>query len=162
MLTRTAEHALRAVMYLARQEDDRPVSAEAVAEALDAPTNYLAKTLGALAAAGIVRGRRGPRGGYRLLVSADRLTVGDIADLFEPEHGIAACLLGGRPCDARNPCAAHIRWVAVRDAAKEPLRTTTISDLLGLPVATEKEPDVRQPVRAAGSDDGLLRLLYLA
>lgn len=158
MLTRTAEHALRAVLFLARQPEDRPVSAEAVAHALGAPANYLAKTLGALAAAGIVRGRRGPHGGYRLLVPADRLTIGDIADLFEPEHGITACLLGGRACDPANPCAAHFRWVAVRDAAREPLRTTTIAELVD-----------SRPVRAAlptaarrdDSTSDLLRLLYL-
>lgn len=162
MLTRTAEHALRAVLYLARQPDDRPVSAEAIAAALNAPANYLAKTLGALANAGIVRGRRGPRGGYRLLAPADRLTIGEVTDLFEPEHGISSCLLGGRECDARNPCAAHFRWVAVRDAAKEPLRSTTIRDLLGSAVGAGIRP-LYPDSRAAPNDDGdLLRLLYLA
>lgn len=158
MLTRTAEHALRAVLYLARQPGDRPVSAEAVAQALNAPSNYLAKTLGALATAGIVRGRRGPNGGYRLLVPPERLTIGDIADLFEPEHGISACLLGGRACDPVNPCAAHFRWVAVREAAKEPLRTTTIAELVGN--GTEKAPEIG-PVADRATDD-LLRLLYLS
>jgi Rrf2 family protein len=157
MLTRTAEHALRAVLFLARQPDDRPVSAETVAQALNAPSNYLAKTLGALAAAGIVRGRRGPNGGYRLLIPANRLTIGEIADLFEPEHGISACLLGGRACDAMNPCAAHFRWVAVREAAKEPLRTTTIAELIG--DGTERATQT-VPVADRATDD-LLRLLYL-
>ncbi|HEX6590028.1 MAG TPA: Rrf2 family transcriptional regulator [Longimicrobiales bacterium] len=157
MLTRTAEHALRAVLYLARQRDDRPVSAENVAQALGAPSNYLAKTLGALASAGIVRGRRGPNGGYRLLIPAERLTIGEIADLFEPEHGISACLLGGRACDPSNPCAAHFRWVAVREASKEPLRTTTIAELVG----HGTKPAEKTPA-ADGATDDLLRLLYLA
>lgn len=158
MLTRTAEHALRAILFLASQPEDRPVSAEAVAHALGAPPNYLAKTLGALAAANIVRGRRGPNGGYRLLIPADRLTIGDIADQFEPDHGITACLLGGRACDPANPCGAHFRWVAVRDAAKEPLRTTTIAELVG-----SHPPRAALPGNAARDDAAgdLLRLLYL-
>ena len=130
MLTRTAEHALRAAIYLAREAQDGPVSADRVAAALGAPTNYMAKTLGALASAGIVAGRRGPHGGYRLLVPADQLAIADIVDLFETEHGIVTCLIGGRPCDPQNPCAAHDRWTAVRDAARAPLRTTTIADLI--------------------------------
>lgn len=157
MLTRTAEHALRAVLYLARQPDDRPVSAEAVAQALDAPSNYLAKTLGALATAGIVRGRRGPNGGYCLLIPPERLTIGEIADLFEPEHGISACLLGGRACDPGNPCAAHFRWVALREAAKEPLRTTTVAELVG--TGTGPTPETGRATDRVTDD--LLRLLYL-
>ena len=161
MLTRTAEHALRAVIYLARQPDDRPVSAETVAAALGAPSNYLAKTLGALANAGIVRGRRGPHGGYRLLIEPDRLTIGTVTDLFEPEHGISACLLGGRACDPKNPCQAHFRWVAVRDAAKEPLRSTTIAALLGSGGghSTQEYPESSE---VNSNVDGLLKLLYLA
>ncbi|HUF11711.1 MAG TPA: Rrf2 family transcriptional regulator [Longimicrobiales bacterium] len=136
MLTPTAEHALRAVIFLARQPDDRPLAADVVAAALGAPTNCLAKTLGALSAAGIIRGRRGPRGGYRLLMSPDCLTIGDIADLFEPEQGIAACLLGGKPCDATNPCGAHFRWHTGgtrrrNRCAPRPSRTCSVGGLAG-------------------------------
>jgi Rrf2 family protein len=162
MLTRTAEHALRAIIFLARQPDDRPVSAETVAAALGAPANYLAKTLGALANAGILRGRRGPRGGYRLLIPANRLTIGEITELFEPEHGISGCLLGGRACDPTNPCSAHFRWVAVRDAAKEPLRTTTIADLI-LPANGASDRQAHpESMRFGSTDDDLLKLLCLA
>ena len=152
MLTRTAEHALRAVLFLARHGDERPVSAETIAAALNAPANYLAKTLGTLANAGIVRGRRGPRGGYRLVTPPDRLTIAEVTDIFEPEHGISSCLLGGRMCDPRTPCEAHFRWVAVRDAAREPLRSTTIADLLAAPRPIE---------RTTRNDDDLVKLLYL-
>ena len=161
MLTRTAEHALRAVIFLARQPDDRPVPAEVVAAQLGAPANYLAKTLGALATAGIVRGRRGPRGGYRLLIPADRLTIGEVTDLFEPEHGISGCLLGG-PCDSLNPCAAHYRWGAVRDAAKEPLRSTTIADLLDESNGGHNRHAHAESTRFDSNEDGLLKLLNLA
>ena len=163
MLTRTAEHALRAAIYLAREAQDGPVSADRVAAALGAPTNYMAKTLGALASAGIVAGRRGPHGGYRLLVPAAQLTIADIVDLFETEHGIVTCLIGGRPCDPKNPCAAHDRWTAVRDAARAPLRTTTIADLIAEDGANGKAAGMPQP--AAGrqsSEDALLDLLCLA
>jgi Rrf2 family transcriptional regulator, iron-sulfur cluster assembly transcription factor len=160
MLNRTAEHALRAVIFLARQPDELPVPAETIAAALGAPSNYLAKTLGALAVAGIVRGRRGPRGGYRLVIPADRLTIAEVTDLFEPEHGIAACLLGGRPCDADEPCDAHFRWLAVRDAAREPLRTTTIAEILGAP-RPAIDPDRFDILEPEADDSGLLRLLYL-
>lgn len=162
MLTRTAEHALRAVIFLARQPDDRPVSAEIIAGALAAPANYLAKTMGALATAGIVRGRRGPHGGYRLLIPADRLAVSDVTDLFEPEHGIYACLLGGRACDPHNPCDAHYRWAALRDAAREPLRRTTIADLVGRTDEAKIGHKRLESIRFDSIDDAMIKMLYPA
>lgn len=162
MLTRTAEHALRAAIFLAREAQDGPVSADRVAAALGAPTNYMAKTLGALAVAGIVEGRRGPHGGYRLLIPADRLTLAAVIDLFESEHGIATCLVGGRPCNPQNPCVAHFRWTAVRDAARAPLRTTTIADLIAGEADGASPSAPRTVVERKSSEEALLNLLCLA
>ena len=163
MLTRTAEHALRAVIYLARQPGGVPVSADRLAAALGAPTNYMAKTLGALATTGIVAGRRGPHGGYRLLIPADRLTIARIVEQFETEHGIATCLIGGRPCNPEQPCAAHFRWLAVREAARDPLRSTTVADLIADEAAARaRQVSTDYPEDTASNEDALVRLLYLA
>ena len=77
MLSQTAEHALRALLYLA-QRGGMPVAAEVVAAAIDAPPNYLSKTLHVLSKQGIVAGTRGPRGGYRLARERRRVSVGDV------------------------------------------------------------------------------------
>ncbi|MBX6365524.1 MAG: Rrf2 family transcriptional regulator [Gemmatimonadetes bacterium] len=130
MISQTAEHALRAVLYLARQPGARSVPAEAIAAALGAPRNYLSKTLQQLAKAGIVVGTRGPTGGFRLAVPADALTVADLVAVFDEEPRSAMCLLGGVRCTGESPCAVHSRWKAVTAEARAPLRRTVIADLL--------------------------------
>jgi hypothetical protein len=60
MLSQTAEHAIRAVLFLAQRAPGEPVAPDAIADALGAPRNYLAKTLNALARQGIVSSMRGP------------------------------------------------------------------------------------------------------
>jgi Rrf2 family transcriptional regulator, iron-sulfur cluster assembly transcription factor len=130
MLSQTAEYALRAVLYLARA--DRPVAADQIAEALGAPRNYLSKTLHALAKAGIVKGLRGPNGGFRLAVPAQDLTLARVIDAFDGAEKTSMCLLGGVPCSGATPCDAHHRWSAIAQSARGPLATTTVAELLGL------------------------------
>jgi Rrf2 family protein len=130
ILSRTSEYALRAILYLTRAGADAPVSADVIAEALGAPRNYLSKTLNTLAKRGFVEGLRGPRGGFRLSVEPDALTIADVIRAFEEPRARSICLLGGQPCDDRYPCTVHFRWKAVSAETWAPLKSTTIADLL--------------------------------
>lgn len=131
MLSATADSALRAVLILARAHGGAPVPAHEIARITGAPANYLAKTLNALAKAGIVTSARGPQGGFALATAPDRLTLAEVVDCFEGPRPRPRCLLGSAPCDPARPCAAHHRWTAVVAARRAPLATTTFADLLG-------------------------------
>lgn len=131
MLSITADHALRAVLLLARIPADHAMRADAIAESIGAPRNYLAKTLNALAKAGIVRSSRGPFGGFSLAVSPRELTIARVTQLFDERPRTGACLLKKTRCDADNPCAAHNTWTAITASALHAIEHTTISQLLG-------------------------------
>ena len=130
MFGRTADYALRALLFLTREgKDDRYFRADEVARAAGMPANYTGKVLGALARAGIVTSSRGPTGGFRLAVDPASVTTADIVDLFNSPSTNRQCLLGSKPCNLRRPCDAHRRWSAVLDAQRAPLAATTIADL---------------------------------
>ncbi len=153
-LSQTAEHALRATLFLARQPEGSRVPAEAIAEALDAPRNYLAKTLGILAKAGVIDGMRGPTGGYRLRVAASELTLARVVLAFDEPSSSRMCLVGGRQCDSRTPCVAHGRWTSVRAATRAPMEQTTIADLLDSTAgAGSPEPGPAAPKRIAEEEE---------
>jgi Rrf2 family protein len=130
MFSQTAEHALRALLYLARQPAERLVTADEIARSIGAPANYLAKTLNALTKRRLVSGTRGPRGGFRLEVAPEELPVASVIDAFDEPRERGVCLLGGRPCDDAEPCQAHARWQAMWAESLEPLRSTTLAELL--------------------------------
>jgi len=130
VLTRTAEHALRALLYLAQQPEGQVVPAGRIAEATGAPSNYLAKTLQGLANAGLVRGTRGREGGYALELSASAITVGAVVAAFDTPAEAERCLLGDRPCASDTPCRAHVRWQGARGAALQAMSNLRIQDLL--------------------------------
>jgi Rrf2 family protein len=130
MLTTTADHALRALLAIARHGDARPLRVEDVARLTGAPRNYLGKTLGALVKAGLLRSARGPLGGFALAVAPRDVTIARLADLFAEPRTTRRCLLGDGPCVAARPCAAHDRWSTLTEAARAPLAGTTLADLL--------------------------------
>jgi Rrf2 family protein len=131
MLSTTSDYALRAILVLARRHGGRPVRADEIADATGAPRNYLAKTLNALAKAGVVTSARGPLGGFALAVEPEALTLARVVDCFDEPQPRTRCMLGTGPCDPDHPCAAHHGWTAITAARREPLAKTTIADLLG-------------------------------
>lgn len=144
MLSQTANHALRALLYMARQGAGTVVTAKEMAGATGAPPRYLAKTLQVLATAGLVRGTRGRVGGYTLVVPAESITVGDVMRAFETtDETPDRCLLGDRSCSPSAPCVAHVRWVTARRRAAEALSGIRILELVNGVVLLDESDDTR-------------------
>jgi Rrf2 family protein len=136
MLNQTTEHAVRALLYLAGLPFGEAASAERLARALGAPANYLGKTLNVLARGGLLRGTRGPQGGFRLTRRPGEITLAEVAAFFAEPRPRTLCLLGDRPCSELEPCRAHRHWTTLQEQSRQPLRRTTIADLLDPSAAT--------------------------
>jgi Rrf2 family protein len=136
----TAEHALRALGYLAeRSEEDRAILGRDLAELAKIPANYLSKILLTLNKAGIVEATRGLGGGYRLRRPAAEVSLSEVLELFDPPTDDRACFLGGgRLCSPENPCPAHDKWRRVRESYLDFTRSTTLADI-ARPVAEREE-----------------------
>jgi Rrf2 family protein len=131
MFSATADYALRAMLFLARQPAARIVPADEVARAIGAPRNYLSKILYELRKAGLVTSVAGRTGGFALAVDSRRLSVATVVDCFDTTPPATTCLLGNRRCDPAHPCVAHERWSTVKGRYRDALEGTTIAALLG-------------------------------
>jgi Rrf2 family protein len=141
LLPQTAEYALRATIHIAAAEERAPgslVRAGEVAEALGLPVNYLSKTLNQLARAGVLASSRGPAGGFRLAVPAERLSLARVAGVFTATL-TGRCLLGTGPCGHDPDCPVHVRWRPVASRIEAYFADTTIADVLGIDVAEGSE-----------------------
>ena len=78
LLPRKGLLAITAVVDVALNARERPVSARTIARRHDLPTRHLEPVLQALVHEGIFRGVRGPRGGYQLARERKRISVADI------------------------------------------------------------------------------------
>jgi Rrf2 family protein len=89
---------------------------------------YLAKVLTALARHGLIRGRRGPGGGYLLTRPPERISLLDIASCFESVERASMCPLGRKsPCSTRRPCALHGPFQEMWQAQTAFLAGTTLA-----------------------------------
>jgi Rrf2 family protein len=93
MLPKTAEYALRAIVYLGR-DAGRPASADHLAEGTKVPRRYLHKVLQDLARAELVRSQSGPGGGYALARSPEKVSILDVINAVAPLERIRQCPLG--------------------------------------------------------------------
>jgi Rrf2 family protein len=93
MLSKTAEYALRAVVFLGGQPD-RPASADVLSEKTKVPRRYLHRVLQDLVAADLLNSRSGPGGGYELALPPAKITILDVINTVAPIERINACPLG--------------------------------------------------------------------
>ncbi|MGB9370145.1 MAG: Rrf2 family transcriptional regulator [Xanthobacteraceae bacterium] len=78
--------AIAAVVDVALQGRDRPVSARKLAARHNLPARHLEPVLQALVHEGIFHGVRGPRGGYELARERKRISVADILRAADSRH----------------------------------------------------------------------------
>ncbi|MCH1568453.1 MAG: Rrf2 family transcriptional regulator [Alphaproteobacteria bacterium] len=92
-LSRKSLLALEAVLDVALHARPDPVQARDITARQGVPQRYLEQVMQAMVRAGILRGVRGPRGGYRLARERRRISVREIFEVIETIDGNEADML---------------------------------------------------------------------
>lgn len=127
MLSKTAEYALRAVACMGSQPGT-PASADYLADRTKVPRRYLTRVLQDLAAAGLVRSRPGPGGGYELCRDTGSLTILDVVNTVAPIERIRRCPLGLR--SHHKLCPLHAELDKAYAATEAAFSGVTIKQLM--------------------------------
>ena len=105
MISQTAEYALRAIVFLARNTD-RAFPAREIAEATKVPSGYMSKVLQSLARAKMVSSQRGLGGGFVLASDPASITMLSVLKATDESlERIEECPLGMKGHE--NLCALH-------------------------------------------------------
>lgn len=131
MFTQTTEYALRAMSALALFPGIL-VPTSAVAERTKVPSNYLAKVLQQLAGAGLIEGRRGVGGGYKLARPANEINMLDIIRAVGRLQRITSCPLG-LANHGPNLCPLHRRMDEASGMLIDRFTGVKLSDLISDP-----------------------------
>jgi Rrf2 family protein len=125
-----AEYAVRALLVMAADPDNKPIPGEAIARSQNMPMKFVENTLVELRRTGLVQSQRGAAGGFRLGRPANRITI---ADVVRAVDGPLAEVRGDRPENAvyEGP-AEHLQtvWVATRAALRSVLEHVTLADVV--------------------------------
>jgi len=78
-------YAVEAVLFIAYNGNQGPISSRDIAARQGLPSRYLEQLMQKLVRGGILRGVRGPHGGYVLARERRRITVGDICEVLNED-----------------------------------------------------------------------------
>jgi Rrf2 family protein len=138
-LSRKTQLALEAVIDIAFNARPEPVQAKEITSRQGVPQRYLEQVMQQLVRAGILKGVRGPRGGYRLAKERRRITVGEVVRVAESiDDGENA------GADARSDLGARIVTPLIQSLQDEVM---TRLDAISI-------EDLCQRARSAGVDCG--------
>jgi len=130
-LTRAGEYAVRCVMCLTSNGGtETVVSRQVVAACGDIPSHFLAKIAQQLSRAGIIEILQGARGGYRLLVPPQKLSLLDVIEAIIGEIFLNDCVIRPESCHASSSCAVNNVWMQARNQLRETLAQVTFAKLV--------------------------------
>ena len=127
--TRT-RYGTRAMLDIALNQEAGPVNAREIAQHQELSAKYLEQLMSALQGAGLVRGVRGPRGGYVLTRPASQISVREIFEALEGVDGLVDCTAHPEVCEPSAKCVMQEVWAQMYAACVEILESTMLADLV--------------------------------
>ncbi len=128
MFSKATEYALRATIFIAQKgTEEKKLSIEEIATAIDSPKSFTAKILQSLTKDNhIISSVRGPNGGFFLTEKSQKLPVRTILKAMGEEEVLEKCVLGLKQCSELQPCPMHDQYKSIRKQLKELFVTKTI------------------------------------
>jgi Rrf2 family iron-sulfur cluster assembly transcriptional regulator len=97
------------MLDVALHDNGQPVRIAEIAERQGISQSYLEQLFANLKKNGLVCGRRGPGGGYKLSRKSKLITVADVIDAVNERVDATRC--GGlKNCTGSSPCLTHDLW----------------------------------------------------
>lgn len=149
-LTTKGRFAVSAMLDLALNEHDKPVTLAGISERQSISLSYLEQLFSRLRRSGLVKSVRGPGGGYLLAKEQDAISVSQIISAVDEEIDATQC--GGKQnCHEDGPCMTHDLWTALNHKILEYLSSVTLADLVaaqadGKKIVMSHRPCPMQPV----------------
>ena len=128
MLSMTTGYAVAALSLMVQRPDEYILIRD-IAEATGVPAPYLSKVAQRLVDLGILESKRGYRGGIRLAMAPEDLTILRIDEILDMGDNTPRCLLGGVECSDERACPAHEFWKSTRAQIRERLASLTLADV---------------------------------
>lgn len=110
--------------------DETFVSLQNIAEEMGLSQGYLEEVAGTLKSAGLIVGKQGPNGGYRLMRSPKEITVADILTALEGPVELVDCQSKGIACPVAHKCSSKNVWSTLQKTISQSLEATTLASIV--------------------------------
>ncbi len=132
LVSKRTQYALRSIFELSKHYGKSPVKIAKISEKQVIPRRFLEAILFQLKQSSIVDSRRGNEGGYFLIQSPKKLTVGVVMRLMQDSYDSIACMTGNSEnrCSLYGDCIFLPMWEEVRNAISGVYDNTTFQNLI--------------------------------
>ena len=130
-LTTKGRYGTRAMVDLALNSKNGPVSSGDIAQRECVSRGYLEQILLRLAAQNLVRPVRGRAGGFVLARSPSQITAAEIVEALEGPTDVVQCTEDPACCERSLFCATRDVWSGVSRAIDAHLSGITLADMAG-------------------------------
>jgi Rrf2 family iron-sulfur cluster assembly transcriptional regulator len=128
-LTTKGRYAVTAMLDLAFHSQIKPVTLTDIAARQTISLSYLEQLFSRLRRANMVKGFRGPGGGYTLGGKASDINIADIIAAVDEPLDATKCG-GDANCQKEQACLTHDLWMGLSEQIKEYLKGITLDQLL--------------------------------
>lgn len=135
-LTTKGRYAVTAMLDLAFHSQANPVTLTDIATRQTISLSYLEQLFARLRKAGMVKGVRGPGGGYTLSRNAREINIAEIIEAVDEPVDSTKC--GGKAnCHQEQPCLTHDLWMGLSEQIRGYLKEISLGQLLERDLVTE-------------------------
>ncbi|OHB81913.1 MAG: hypothetical protein A2Z38_05135 [Planctomycetes bacterium RBG_19FT_COMBO_48_8] len=129
-LSTKTRYAVRAIIELAQNGNNKPLQLKIIAQRQDISVKYLEQLMAVLRSGGFVRSVRGSKGGYVLAKAPDQIKLNDVLHRLEGPVATVECVKDEDCCTRSTDCAARSLWMQVEHAIEKVLESVTLQDLV--------------------------------
>jgi Rrf2 family protein len=128
-ISRRLDYGIQLMVALAKEEGNLPQPTAKLAKNLEIPLPFLHQIGHTLMQSGLINASPGPKGGLKLNVPSNDVSVLNIAEALEGPICLNNCLSSGDECSRQDQCSAQTMWSSIQNQIITQLGNTTLNDL---------------------------------
>lgn len=130
-ITAKTRYGMRALIFIIEEQNRgcELIRIKDISENQKITIQYLEQILYKLKKAGMVSGKRGPNGGYKVVKDASEIKVSEIFEILESNMKIVDCSKNIKNC-MKDDCTTSYLWNKLEKNISKVLNETTIKEIM--------------------------------
>jgi Rrf2 family protein len=135
-ITRQADYAVRAMMYLAQLGPEQRAATSQIAQEKQIPPSFLAKIVSQLSVAGLLQTSRGAHGGVSLARPPEQINLLDVVEAIDGPILLNDCVSDHNNCMFDGECPMKPVWCDAQSELVERLRNISFAEIARRPITS--------------------------
>jgi Rrf2 family protein len=130
LIRQDTEYAMRALVYLALNNQEKFVTVKALAQQSHLPADFAHKILRHLTKSGLTRRQMGRHGGFKLTLKPEEITLAQVVSAIQGSTVIKRCCTDPGVCPTSKGCGFLPALKALQDRVIASLNCITLAEVV--------------------------------